>query len=35
MGDNAKGLIKVKVNNIHCSPLICQVSHLIVEGYVS
>ena len=32
-GTQCKSITDVKVDNIHCSPLIYQASHLIVEGY--
>lgn len=33
MQDSVKGFTKVRVNNIHCFPLIHRASHLTVEGY--
>jgi len=33
MGDSVKSLAEVKVDNIHCSPLIYPASHAIVESY--
>lgn len=33
MGDSAKTFTEVEISNIHCSPLIHEPSHLIVEGY--
>lgn len=32
-GHNAEGPAEVERNNIHCSPLICQACHLIIEVY--
>lgn len=33
MGDSAKSFAEVKINNIHCSPIIHWASHLTVKGY--
>ncbi|KAK4831590.1 hypothetical protein QYF61_018350 [Mycteria americana] len=33
MGDSVKGLTEVRVDNVHCSPLIYQASHFITEVY--
>jgi len=33
MGDCVKSLAEVKLDNIHCSPLIYSASHAIVESY--
>jgi len=33
MGDSVKGPTVVQVDNSHCSPLICQASHFIIEIY--
>jgi len=33
VGHNAKGLPEVHLDNIHCSPLIDQASHFIIEVY--
>ncbi|KAK4829074.1 hypothetical protein QYF61_002018 [Mycteria americana] len=35
MGDTVESLTEVQVDNIHCSPLIYQASHFIIEGYQS
>ena len=33
LGDSVKGPAEVQVDNIHCSPLVYQASHFIVEVY--
>jgi len=33
VGDSVKSLAEVKVENIHCSPLIYPASHATIEGY--
>lgn len=32
MGDGVKSLPEVQVDNVHCSPHICQASHFVTEG---
>ncbi|XP_052646855.1 uncharacterized protein LOC128143559 [Harpia harpyja] len=32
-GDSVKGLTEARVDNVHCSPFICQASHFIIEVY--
>ena len=34
MGDSVKSLAEVKLDNIHCSPLIYPASHVIIGGYL-
>lgn len=32
MGGSAESLPEVKMSHVHCSPLIHQASHLVIEG---